>query len=80
MSVSQTETTLKHKDIVGVTAVGPQEIGSTKVVLWSRSDQKERRAMIQSDVRRAEETTRQSRAIEMGAREYRLYGIPQTGN
>ena len=66
VSVSQIESTLKHKDIVGVTAVGRQEIGSTTVVLWGRSDQKERRAMIQSEVRRAEETTRQSRAVEMG--------------
>ncbi|XP_052256524.1 uncharacterized protein LOC127861838 [Dreissena polymorpha] len=62
-SVSQAENELKHKDIVGVTAVGRDGIGARKVVLWSRSDQKERRAMIQSEVRRA----RQARAVEMGA-------------
>ena len=32
--------TLKHKDIVEVTAVGHQGIGATNTVLWSRSDQK----------------------------------------
>ncbi|XP_052271754.1 uncharacterized protein LOC127872461 [Dreissena polymorpha] len=66
-SVSQAENTLKHKDIVGVTAVGREGIGARKVVLCSRSDQKERRAMIQSEVRRAEENARQARAVEMGA-------------
>ncbi|KAH3884838.1 hypothetical protein DPMN_008823 [Dreissena polymorpha] len=50
---------LKHKDIVGVTAVGREGICEIKVVLWSRSDQKETRAMIKSEVRRAEENTRQ---------------------
>ena len=66
-AVKQAENTLKHKDIVGVTAVGRQGIGATKTVLWSRSDQKERRALIQSEVRRAEEHARQARAVEMGA-------------
>ena len=40
-AVKQAENTLKHKDIVGVTAVGRQGIGATNTVLWSRSDQKE---------------------------------------
>ena len=66
-AVKQAENTLKHKDIVGVTAVGRQGIGATNTVLWSRSDQKERRALIQSEVRRAEEHARQARAVEMGA-------------
>ena len=66
-AVKQAENNLKHKDIVGVTAVGCQGIGATNTVLWSRSDQKERRALIQSEVRRAEEHARQARAIEMGA-------------
>ncbi|OOZ38981.1 hypothetical protein BOW52_07780 [Solemya elarraichensis gill symbiont] len=54
-SVSQEEINLNHKDIVGVTAIGREGIGTTKVQLWSRSDQKERRAIIQSEVRRLEE-------------------------
>ena len=67
-AVKQAENTLlKHKDIVGVTAVGRQGIGATNTVLCRRSDQKERRALIQSEVRRAEEHARQARAIEMGA-------------
>ena len=65
--VKQAENTLKHKDIVEVTAVGRQGIGATNTVLWSGSDQKERRALIQSEVRRAEEHAIQARAVEMGA-------------
>ena len=65
-SVNKAENSLKHKDIVGVTAVERQGIGETKAVLWSRSDQK-RRAFIHSEVRRAEEHARQTRTLEMGA-------------
>ncbi|XP_052267689.1 uncharacterized protein LOC127869268 [Dreissena polymorpha] len=66
-SVSQAENALKHKDIVGVTAVGRENTGARKVVLWSRSDQKERRVIIQSEVRRAEVNARQANAVEIGA-------------
>ena len=50
-----------------MTAVGHQGIGATKTLLWSWSDQKERRAMIQSEAKRGEEHVRQSRALEMGS-------------
>ena len=66
-AVRQAENTLKHKDIVGVTAVGRQGIGATNTFLWSRSNQNERRALIRSEVRRAEEHERQAKAVEMGA-------------
>jgi len=66
-TVSQAESALKHKDIVGITAVGRQGIGATKTLLWSQAAQKERRAMIQSEVRRTEANRRQARAVEMEA-------------
>ena len=65
-SVSQAESTLRHLDIVGVTAVGREGIGATKTLLWSQANQTQKRAMIQTEVRRAEESTRQARAVEMG--------------
>ena len=37
-AVKQAENTLKHKDIVGVTAIGREGIGATNTVLGSRSD------------------------------------------
>lgn len=66
-TVNQAESSLKLKDIVGITAVGRQGIGATKTPLWNQAGQKERRAMIQSEVRGAEESARQARAVEMGA-------------
>jgi len=56
-----------HKDIVGVTAVGRQGISATKTLLWSQANQTERRALIQSEVRKEEENKRQARSVEMGA-------------
>jgi len=50
-----------------MTAVGRQGIGATKALLWSQAAQKERRALIQSDVRKTAENRRQARAVEMGA-------------
>jgi len=50
-----------------LTAIGRQGIGATKTLLWSQAAQKERRAMIQSEVRRTEENRRQARAVEIGA-------------
>jgi hypothetical protein len=50
-----------------MTAVGRQGIGATETLLWSQAAQNERRAMIQSEVRRTEENRRQARAVEMGA-------------
>ncbi|XP_060584269.1 uncharacterized protein LOC132740392 [Ruditapes philippinarum] len=66
-TVSQAKSSLMHKDIVGVTAVGRQGIGATKTLLWSQANQTERRALIQSEVRKEEENKRQARAVEMGA-------------
>jgi len=66
-TVSQAESSLMHKDNVGVTAVGRQGIGATKTLLWSQANQTERRALIQSEVRKEEENKRQARAVEMGA-------------
>jgi hypothetical protein len=65
-TVSQAESSLMHKDIVGVTAVGRQGIGATKTLLWSQANQTEKRALIQSEVRKEEENKRQARAVEMG--------------
>ena len=78
--VSQTESALKHRDIVVITAVGRQGIGATNTFLWSRSDQKERRVMIQSEVRRTEEHARQAKAVEWEHRGREPHGTPQTGS
>jgi len=63
-TVSQAESALKHNDIVGMTGVGRQGIGATNTLLWSQAVQNERRAMIQAEVRRTEESRRQVRAVD----------------
>lgn len=66
VSQSQAAISLKHKEIVGVTAVGRQGIGVNKTLLW-RSDHKQRQVMIQSKVRRVEERPRYAKAVEIGS-------------
>ena len=41
-AVSQAESRLRHKDIVGTTAVGRQGLGNTKPQRWTSSRNKER--------------------------------------
>ncbi|KAH3868989.1 hypothetical protein DPMN_032144 [Dreissena polymorpha] len=64
-TVSQAEDSLKLRDIVGLTAVGHEGFGATKAFLWIRSDKKERRAMIQAEVRKSEENKRQTRKVDI---------------
>jgi hypothetical protein len=66
-AVNQAEGSLRHKDIVGMTAVGRQGLGAAKTTLWGTASETERRTMIQTEVRRTEEHARQARAVEMGA-------------
>ena len=65
-TVSQAKESLKHRNIVGLTAVGRQGISATKTLLWSRADNKDRSAMIQKEVRKAVQVSknmRQARAV-----------------
>ena len=47
-SVKQAENNLKHKDIVGKTAVGLKGIYSSKTLLWNRVDQTESDDLVRS--------------------------------
>ena len=60
------ESRLRHKDIVGTTAVGRQDLGITKPQRWISSSNKERGQMVQQEIRLTEEEDRQSRAVRMG--------------
>ena len=60
------ESRLRHKDIVGTTAVGRQELGITKPQRWISSSNKERGQMVQQEISLTEEEDRQSRAVGMG--------------
>lgn len=65
--MAQAERTLKLKDIIGNPCVGRQGLGSTHFQQWGKADPRQRRAMIQAEVRHLEEERRRSRAVELGA-------------
>ncbi|XP_045167230.2 uncharacterized protein LOC123530520 [Mercenaria mercenaria] len=66
-AVSQAESRLQHKDIVGTTAVSRQVLGIIKSQRWGSADSTTKRQMIQNEVRLAEEEERRTRAVSMGA-------------
>ena len=64
-AVDRTESRLRHKDIVGTSAVGRQGLGNTKPQRWITSSNKERSQMVQQETRLTEQEDRQARAIGM---------------
>ncbi|XP_021365777.1 uncharacterized protein LOC110458420 [Mizuhopecten yessoensis] len=66
-SVEQAEGALKHRDIVGATCSDRQGLGTTHFQTWEGSDDKEKRSLVQGEIRREEEGTRKARAVEMGS-------------
>ena len=66
-AVSQAESRLRHKDIIGVTAVGRQGLGNVRKPMWSSAGSKERRELVQQEIRLVEEEDRRTKAVSMGA-------------
>ncbi|XP_052268662.1 uncharacterized protein LOC127870041 [Dreissena polymorpha] len=72
-AVAQAESRLRHKDIVGTTAIGRQGLGSSKPQRWSTAGKKERSQMVQYEIRLSEEedqeearqSSRDGRAVRM---------------
>ncbi|XP_052234917.1 uncharacterized protein LOC127847189 [Dreissena polymorpha] len=65
-AVSQAESILRHKDIVGTTTEGRQRLGMIKPQRWSTADKRERSQMVQKEIRASEEESRRARSVEMG--------------
>ena len=61
-AVQEAEGRLRHQDIVGSIAKGRQGLGTQETVRWSRATEKERRKLVQEEVRRGEEEKRQVQA------------------
>ena len=66
-AVAQSESRLRHRDIVGTTAVGTKGLGAEKPKRWNSADTETRREMVQNEIRMAEEEERCTRAVAMGA-------------
>ncbi|XP_069125457.1 uncharacterized protein [Argopecten irradians] len=65
-AVDEAECRLRHKDIVGTTAVGRQGLGTSKHTLWKKAGVTERRSLVQKEIRSSEEERRQTKAVELG--------------
>ena len=64
-AVEQAESRLRHKDIVGTVAMGRLGIGNLERPNWEKASTRERREMVQKEVRAAEEESRQTKAVGM---------------
>lgn len=64
-SAQEAEGRLKHQEIVGTTALGRTGLDVTGVKRWSKANKKERRSMIQGEVRAKEDEIRKSKAVSM---------------
>ncbi|XP_060608354.1 uncharacterized protein LOC132760383 [Ruditapes philippinarum] len=66
-AVDRAESSLKLQDIVGTTNKGREGLGIRLKQRWSDSDKVERRSMVQTELRRAEDETRSSRSVKLGS-------------
>ncbi|XP_078587744.1 uncharacterized protein LOC144868686 [Branchiostoma floridae x Branchiostoma japonicum] len=65
--VSQAEGMLVLRDIVGITNIGRQGLGCAHFKQWGKANRKERRALVQEQVRNLEEERRRAKAVELAA-------------
>ncbi|XP_066299893.1 uncharacterized protein [Branchiostoma lanceolatum] len=65
--VSKAEGMLILRDIVGITNTGRQGLGSSHFQQWGKASRKERRGLIQTEVRHLEEEGRRAKAAQLAA-------------
>ncbi|RXN26449.1 unconventional myosin-If-like protein [Labeo rohita] len=58
---------LKLKDVIGNLCMGRQGLGTNHFQQWRKADPRQRRDMIQAEVRHLEEERRRSKAVELGS-------------
>jgi len=64
-SVSQAESMLELRDIMGNTCIGRQGLGMQHFQQWKKADGKEKRDMILKEIRREEEDRRRSKSVQL---------------
>lgn len=64
-AAEEAESRLRHKDLIGAVAVGRQGLGMTPSTSWGKAGTKERRQLVQDEVRKKVEEERQARAVGM---------------
>ena len=65
-AVVEAESRLRHKDIVGTICKGRQGLGSESTTRWKGASARERRMLVQQEIRNQEEEARVLKAVEMG--------------
>ncbi|KAI8501656.1 hypothetical protein Bbelb_209270 [Branchiostoma belcheri] len=65
--VAQAKSMLLIRDIIGATNSGRQGLGSSHFQQWGKASKKERRAMVQTEVRQLEEEGRRAKAVELSS-------------
>ncbi|XP_019642873.1 PREDICTED: uncharacterized protein LOC109484090 [Branchiostoma belcheri] len=63
--VDQAEGMLVLRDIIGITNIGRQGLGSTHFQQWGKANREERRSLVQEEVRKLEEEKRIAKATQM---------------
>ncbi|VDI00806.1 Hypothetical predicted protein [Mytilus galloprovincialis] len=66
-AVSEAESRLRHKDIIGTVAVGRQGLGTSKSCYWKNANTQERRGLVQREIQSREEENRQAKTVELGS-------------
>lgn len=64
-AINQAECSLMTKDIIGNPCIGRQGLGTAYFQQWSKSTPREKRTMIQDEVRNLEEEARRAKSIEL---------------
>ena len=64
-AVNQAESSLRTKDTIGNLCTGRQGLGTSHFQQWSKSTPREKRTMIQDEVRNLEEEGRRAKSIEL---------------
>ncbi|XP_052224110.1 uncharacterized protein LOC127839765 [Dreissena polymorpha] len=65
-AVDSAESSLKHKDVVGSTNVGREGLGTKQTQRWGKAGKRERRDLVQKEIRNQEEQARSARAVQFG--------------
>ena len=66
-AVTEAESRLRHKDIVGTVAEGIQGLGTSKSCYWNKANAQERRNLVQREIKCSEEKNRQTKIVELGS-------------
>ncbi|KAK0135439.1 Retrovirus-related Pol polyprotein from type-1 retrotransposable element R2 [Merluccius polli] len=65
-AIDQAEASLRTKDIIGNPCTGRQGLGTSHFQQWSKSTPREKRTLVQEEVRSLEEEGRRAKSIELG--------------